>query len=225
MNPKIPEKPNELFRKYYRSLEPVLQKPKYRIYTTTVLSFLTVSVLIWYAIRPTLQTILALRREIHDNIAVNEQMETKIAALVEAQAAYQNAKPRLGLLKEAVPEDPDIVDLMIQLRNLARNVDATVSGVSIATVPLVIEKNKSITPETSPSPNQPPNQNETSTLLNISVEGSYESMKQFILGIYSLRRTATIIDISLIPIVNKVESQKDNALSMKLKILVYSKNE
>lgn len=214
-------KPTELFRKYYKPLEPMLKKPQNRVYTATVLSFLTVSLFIWYAIRPTIQTILSLRREIRDNIAVNEQMETKISALVEAQSVYQEIIPRLGLLKEAVPETPDMVELMVQLRDLANSVDASVSGATVTTIPLTIDKKPTIAnaPNPSPSP-QAANVSSNFNALTISVEGGYESVKQFIAGIYSLRRIVTIVDLSLAPRATEGE-QRGQSLTMTLKLNGY----
>lgn len=230
MNNQPSQKPSELFRKYYRPLEPILQKPKNRVYTTTVLSFLTVSLFIWYAIRPTIQTILSLRREIRDSTAVNEQMETKIGALVEAQATYQQIVPRLGLIKEAVPETPEMIELMVQLRNLANSVDATVSGATLATVPLTVEKGKAATPPpatTTPatSANSAQNPSTLSTPLTVTVEGTYESIKAFIQGIYALRRIVTITDLTLIPRVSEVGAVKVESLVMTVKLNAYSASE
>ena len=230
MNPTTQGKASDLFRKYYKPLEPILQKPKNRVYTATVLSFLTVSLFVWYAIRPTVQTILSLRREIRDSTQVNEQMETKIAALVEAQASYQEIIPRLGLLKEAVPETPDMVELLVQLRDLARAVDATVSGASVVSIPLTVDKNKVIAPVPEPVPStspssQPAAQKHTTNGLTITVEGPYESVKQFIQGIYSLRRIATITDMSLIPHTSELGTVRGQSLTMTLKLNAYSANE
>ena len=80
------------YRKYYHSLEPVLAKPRSKAYTTIVFSFLAVSLFGWYAIMPTIQTILFLQREIKDKTQLSTQMEDKIAALIEAQSYYQDRK-------------------------------------------------------------------------------------------------------------------------------------
>lgn len=230
MNPTTQQQPSQIFRKYYRPLEPILQKPKNRVYTATVLSFLTVSLFIWYAIRPTIQTILSLRREIRDSTAVNEQMETKIAALVEAQATYQDIVPRLGLIKEAVPETPDMVNLMVQLRNLANSVDATMSAANVVSIPLTIEKTKSVSiaqPSPSPSPvpgTQKQDKNATSPV-TVTIQGSYESMKQFIQGVYAMRRIVTIVDITMLPYGTDTNTKRGETLTMTLKLNGYFADE
>jgi len=88
-----------------------MKKPKMRASTTAVFSFLAISLFTWYAIRPTAQTIIFLRREISDKTALNEQMENKITALIESQDTYEKIKERLPIVQQALPPNPDGVIL------------------------------------------------------------------------------------------------------------------
>ena len=112
---------NELqkYHKYYKALEPKLNKPTSKAYTTIVFSFLVVSLFGWYAIRPTIQTIIYLQREIRDKTELSKKMEDKISALIEAQAYYQEIEPLLPVIDQALPSKPDAIPVLIQLRNLA----------------------------------------------------------------------------------------------------------
>jgi len=224
INTPAAQKTSEIFRKYYRPIEPILQKPKNRVYTATVLSFLTVSLFIWYAIRPTIQTILSLRREIRDSTAVNEQMEEKIGSLVEAQSTYQEIVPRLGLLREGVPETPDMVELMVQLRNLANTVDATVSGANFSSIPLTVEKQRPANPG-STTPQAKDQLSNTTTFLTLTIQGTFDQVREFIDGVYSLRRIVTIIDLSLIPQGIDASGKTGGSLTMTLKLNTYSASE
>src|SRR5437762_11759734 len=93
----------EKYRRYYQSLTPNLDKPENRAYTAIIFSFLVVSLFGWYAIRPTMQTIFTLKREIADNTEINIQMENKISALIEAQAGYQEVEPKIPIVNQALP--------------------------------------------------------------------------------------------------------------------------
>jgi len=226
----VPPATLDRFRKYYQPLEPLLKKPKNRVYTTTVLSFLTVSLFVWYAIRPTIATILTLRREIQDNTVVNAQMEEKIGNLVEAQAAYQNVTQRLPILKQAVPELPETINLLTQLRNLANESSATISSANAAAIPLThtveAKKTRTIEKETTiPSTEITKSDGVTTTPISITLEGSYDSIKRFIDGLSSMRRIVTITDMAILP-KPKSEIQKtgDN-LTISLKLVSYSLNE
>ena len=72
------KKEYDRYKRYYLSMEPVLTKPVNQAYTAIIFSFLAVSLFGWYAIRPTVQTIVTLKREIADKTVLNKQMEDKI---------------------------------------------------------------------------------------------------------------------------------------------------
>ena len=204
----------ETFRKYYRPLEPLLEKPKNRVYTATILSFFTISLFVWFAIRPTIKTILSLRREIKDSTVVDAQMETKIEALVEAQANYQAVASQLDYLNQSIPEAPDMVSAISQIRNLANSVDATISATSLS--------NSYLNNKSSTDPNA--EQSVVATPLDITVEGSYESVKQFIEGLYGMRRIVSISDMSLTPVLKseKASTLLDPSVTMNVRINTYS---
>ena len=133
------------FRKYYTSIEPIWEKPKNRIYTAIIFSFLAISLFAWYAIRPTVQTILFLQKDIADKTIVNQKMEQKIAQLIEARANLDEIQPRIYLVREAIPENPDALDLSLQLRNLINSSDATMSSLTLGGIPLVSSDTKTKT--------------------------------------------------------------------------------
>src|SRR4030042_3240810 len=111
------------FRRYYTAIEPILDKPRTRIYTAVIFSFLAISLFGWYAIKPTVQTIITLRKEIAEKTILNQQMEEKIASLIEAQNQYQAIHPQLSLLKEAIPSNPEAIELVIQTKNLVQTTE------------------------------------------------------------------------------------------------------
>ncbi len=191
------------YKRYYRNLEPLVGKPKNRAYTATVFSFLAVSLFGWYGIRPTLQTILFLRREIQDNIEINKQMEQKIVNLLEAQAAYQNAYPKLGLLYEAIPQNPDVLPLIFELKNLANQTNASISAVTVPTVPLVAN---SSTQTLHTKSNE---DSSTNVSIVMTISGGYSEIKNFLDGILSMRR---IINIETLSITRNQYSRGDNAI-------------
>jgi Tfp pilus assembly protein PilO len=215
MNPNKPSfYPNSL-RKYYRPLEPILKKPKNRMYTATVLSFLTVSLFVWYAIRPTVQTILSLRREIKDNTVINRQMETKIETLVEALSVYQSVEDKLPFLEQSIPKDPSMVQIMMQIRNLANASGATISGMSTGSSPV-------LNPEIPVSNTKPPVFSTVTTPVVINIEGSYQSLRQFLEGITRMRRTVTVSEFMILPQATVPNLPTTDLLNMTLKIQTFS---
>jgi Tfp pilus assembly protein PilO len=124
------------YRKYYQNIEPVLVKPKNKTYSTAVFFLLVISLFAWYAIRPTIQTILYLQREIADKSKVNEQMDEKINSLIQAEAAYESVLEQIPTLKEALPEDPSVLVLLDQIKTIGAEAQASVSAVQLSSSPL-----------------------------------------------------------------------------------------
>jgi Tfp pilus assembly protein PilO len=193
------------FHRYAHTFDPLLSKPKNRAYTATILSFLVISLFLWYAIRPTLQTILALRREIRDNLQVNAQMEKKISDLVEAQSKYQMASPKLPLMAQALPKNPDAIALLMSLGTIASQSNASVSGIEISTIPIdATNATKSGTPQ----------ENVYESPVSISIDGEYENLKQFLDKILNMRRIVTIDSYSINQINNDAMPEQDEALRL-----------
>jgi Tfp pilus assembly protein PilO len=180
----------EKFRRYYRSLEPIMEKPKNRLYTAAIFSFLAIALFGWYAIRPTVQTIIYLQREITDKSALDRQMEEKIASLVEAQASYENAKEFLPVLDDAIPNTPDAIDAIFQIKNLVATTQATMSSVRVSDVSLV--------PSTEQS--QAKKQDKQEFLITLTVSGVYPEVESFIQSLVTMRRIFTIEQVNFIPL-------------------------
>ena len=179
----------EQFHRYYQKLQPMLKKPKMRASTTAVFSFLAISLFAWYAIRPTAQTIIHLRREIADKTVLNERMEDKITALIEAQATYEEIHNRIPVIRQALPSNPDAIILARQLRNLADISGASISAIQIPSLPII---GNEATPGAKLAPPKPLED----FPVNVVLTGPYASLKAFIDGLITMRRIASIDTIS-----------------------------
>lgn len=187
------EKPEfHRFRRYYQRLGPFLTKQKNSQATAAIFSLLAVSLFGWYAIRPTAQTILFLRREIADKTVVNQKMEEKITNLIEAQTAYETVSDKLSLVSEAIPETPEAVELATQLRNLAVLSGASISAIQVQSVP--------IGAYATPSASTQEHKKEGPTFTVTAVlDGPYAAISSFLDGTVALRRITTINLVSLTP--------------------------
>lgn len=197
------------FHRYYQKIQPMMKKPKMRASTTAIFSFLAISLFAWYAIRPTAQTIIHLRREIADKTAINKQMEDKITALVEAQEKYENIHDRLPVIKQALPNNPDAIILARQLRNLATTTGASISAIQIPSLPILGQ-------EATPGAKLAPAKPLESFPISVTLTGQYPSLKLFMDGLLSLRRITSIDLISFKLGANKILFGEDLQLSLKL---------
>ncbi len=211
------------YKRYYQSLEPAFQKPETRAYTAIIFSFLVVSLFGWYAIRPTMQTIFTLRREIADKIDLNKKMEDKISALIEAQAAYQEIEPRLPIVNQALPVTPDAVRAARYLSALAADSRVTINTIGISSIPLI--------PGMGPGMSQATASDKFGNFpIAISVTGAYPNVKNFTNGIVNLRRIMQITSLFFSPVRATATSASGSAtptgtdvkLDLKLKLFYLS---
>lgn len=197
------------FHRYYQKLQPIMKKPKMRASTTAVFSFLAISLFAWYAIRPTAQTIIYLRREISDKTALNEQMENKITALIEAQEKYESIENRLPVLRQALPGNPDAIILARQLRNLAAYSGASISAIQIPSLPILGQ-------EATPGAKLAPPKPLENFPVSITLTGQYPALKGFMDGLITMRRITSIDSIAFKLSTSKEAFANDLQLSLKL---------
>jgi len=198
------------YRRYYQSLEPILKKPSSRRYTSVIFSFLAVSLFGWYAIRPTIQTILYLKREITDNTLISKQMEDKISALIEAQAYYQEVEPVLPFVDQALPPNPDAIPVVIQLRNLASASGVLVTAIQPASTALLGQDPAKSQKE----PASPLVSSKQQTYdLTVSVQGPFENVRSYINGILDMRRVVSITGMVMSPVRGEQSGSPSASLS------------
>lgn len=185
------------YKRYYQSLEGVAAKPQARAYTTAIFSFLAISLFGWYAIRPTIQTILFLQKEIEDNKLINLQMEEKIGKLIEAHATYQSVQEDIPYLAQAVPPAPEALTALGQIRNIAIIRGASVSAITSSSAPLL--SHEQTAPNKATINKGVSNRKIKSVQLSVAVVGSYEMLQNIIDDIVTLRRIVTIDSLSFTP--------------------------
>lgn len=202
----------ERYKRYYLSLTPILNKPENRAYTAIIFSFLTVSLFAWYAIRPTMQTIFTLKRQILDQTKLDKQMEDKISALIEAQAAMQDVSDT-SVLNQALPTIPEPIEAIMQIQSLARSDNVKFMSVTVPPLPLSGRSGTKL----------------ASYTLSVSIAGTYPDIKNFLTGLTGLRRIITIDSVSFHPHLETIKiasgsaAPEKSATSMQidLKLKVY----
>lgn len=201
---------NKFKRYYQQKLTDTLKKPKIRASSAAVFSFLAVSLFMWYAVRPTAQTIIYLRREISDKTELNKQMEDKITALIEGQAAYEEIEDKIPLVLDALPYNPDGVILARQLRNIADISGSSISAIQIPALPLLAK-------EATPSANAVAIKPLEEFPITVIITGQYENIKSFLTGLLLLRRATTIHSVSIKQFSQRDERNGSLQLSIALK--------
>src|SRR3990167_7353762 len=97
------------YNRYYTWIGPLLKKPQTRAYTFLILSIFTVAFFVFFAIRPTINTIIGLRKQIEDDQIVDTKLQDKINALSQIQAELDVLQPDLPLIDTALPTKSEVV--------------------------------------------------------------------------------------------------------------------
>lgn len=137
-----------------------------------------------FAVKPTLQTMSELVKEIKDKRALNEQLEQKIASLNTAQAQYQQFSSQLYLLDEAMPKTASLIEGLKIVEKLASENNIVIQGITISAVPdeLTIA-----------------NENEAKREIltfNVDLTGGYLDIRQFIEALIASRRMMLVDQVN-----------------------------
>lgn len=163
------------YRRYFLDIGQFYKKKKVRVYTEIVLSLLTVSFFLVFAIKPTLTTIAGLMKTIEDQKLVSKTLAEKINALGLAQTEYNLLTNDIYLINEALPKDSQISLLVKQLEVLARRSEITIETIKFDEV--YLKGISSSAKETVPSVN-----------FSFAASGEYQNLKLFLKSLSSLRR-------------------------------------
>jgi Tfp pilus assembly protein PilO len=125
------------YKRYYTYLEPMTRNPVARAYFSLVLSFLVMTFFGILAIRPTVRTIVSLKKEINDKKNINNLLQEKINALSLAQGDFSIISNDLPLVYSAMPKDPRIAILVEKIENAAKGSGAELNSIQVQSIPLI----------------------------------------------------------------------------------------
>ncbi len=108
----------------------------YIIFSLFALSFFGL-----FAIRPTLTTISDLNKKLDEEKLTLKQLQEKNAALKSLSAQYIDIEPDLGLVDNAIPQSPQIAQLVRQIEVLTKQFNLTVKKIDTGLMELYPARN------------------------------------------------------------------------------------
>jgi len=164
------------YRRYYRNLRELYQRPLVRNFTFLVLSLLTVAFFGIFAIKPSLKTIGELVKEIKDKKMANQKLEQKINALSAAQREYASVQPDLPKVYSVLPRNGDFSKLAKKIEYLAENNKTLISGFRIQKAILFGQEKEDL----------------DSLEFSLNIVGEYINIKKLLTELESLDRVVVI---------------------------------
>lgn len=177
------------YHRYFVDLGSLYKNRRIIVYTGLTLTLLTISFFSLFALRPTITTILSLVKEIKEKKLVDQKLQTKINSLATAQANYSLKADSLTLLTEALPQEPNLPEIMWYLEFLAQKENFIIKSLNYDPIVVVGSQQRSGVQEKIDQPR--------SLNFSLSVSGNYENIVDFLGKLEALRRLIIINSINL----------------------------
>ncbi len=125
------------YSRYYTYIKPILKNNLIRLYGTYTLTFFAIAFFIYFAIKPTIETIIVLQKKLETSQQTLEQITKKSENL---SLARQNLDSMDGSVRAkieaAVPTQVDLKSLIVDLETAANAYQASISAIQVQPVTL-----------------------------------------------------------------------------------------
>lgn len=160
------------------------KNPVARVSLELVFSILAIIFFAVFAVKPTLQTMSELVKEIEDKRALDEQLGQKIASLNTAQTQYQNFSSQFYLLDEAIPKTAELINGLKIVEKIASNNELVIQSIAISAIPdeLVLADENAAKREI--------------LTFNVDLTGDYLKIRQFIEDLMFSRRMIIVDQVN-----------------------------
>lgn len=134
MNPKT--------SRYYTYIRPALHSKFIKAYSPLIFSLVTIAIFSFYAIRPTVTTILSLQKSINEQTSILKRLQEKVANLTQGKQNYENIEGDIKIkIDNLVPDNPALAQLINSINYAAQESEASISGLQFQTVKLETKNN------------------------------------------------------------------------------------
>lgn len=193
--------------RYYTYVRPLLRSKFAKTYSPLIFSLVTISIFSYYAIRPTVTTILSLQKSVEEQSQVRDSVKEKIENLTAGAANYANIpEPVRNKLSNMIPDNPALPSLVRSLTFAVDQAEASLSGIQVE--PIIIEGK-------APALNKDAATEEVAFSFN--TEGEFSNLMQVLTSIRRLDRLVTITSVNF----NKPQ---EGALIMRVEAKAYYTN-
>ncbi len=175
------------FSRYYTYIKPIARNKFVRSYATTIFNLIAISIFAFYAIRPTVITILALHKSLDEQKSILTSVVSKRNSLAQGRTNLENLDPDVKTkLQNLIPAEPDLPVISAILGSLVAKYEATIAGIQFQPVtldPLVLTPNKDAVI--------------SEAEFSMSVQGTYSQLSGILESLKKLERLINIKTVSM----------------------------
>lgn len=192
--------------KYFPTL-PYLTPEGSQKFFGLILTLCAISFFGFFAIKPTVSTILKLQKEISDNQFVLSQLEIKIKNLTQLRKQYFSLQNDLPIITSTITTRPDAHLLFAQIQSIARASNITMTKLQNFEVE-VLRQDKDV------------NKDYYSYSFSIAGTGSFENISKLVSTLTNMER---IVNIDVFSI-NDISSQNSESLGFEIQGTAFFKD-
>ncbi len=187
------------YSRYYVQLKQIYEeKPEVRASLELLLTLLTISFFIVFAIRPTANTIASLLSNINSQNEVKQKLDTKISDLSHARQIWTQEQTRLSLIDDALPTNPAPDLYLRQVEGLSASHNVSLVNYAVEQTTLYGEKPK----VTQSLESESPDKNTSAiakTRIAFTLSGQFNDLISVLNDLDSMRKLIQVDTISLAP--------------------------
>lgn len=173
--------------RYFTYVEPVLRSPVVKTYGTTIFTIAVLIIFTFFAIKPTVETILVLQKKLENSQKVYEKIIQKSENLTLARQNYQNIdSASKAKIRTLIPVNPDIKTVIQTLEAIALINQASISAIQVQPITINIDDNQDLN-----------NSELAEVTFTLNLEGNYNNLVSFIKQLRRANRLFTIEGMSL----------------------------
>lgn len=174
-----------LYSRYFTYIKPVIKLPIVKNYGSTIFTLLTITIFIFFAIKPTVETILVLQKKLANSEEVLQKVTQKANNLSLGKKNYDNLDQNIkNKIAATIPDTVQLKSVIQSLEQTAKIYEASISALQIQ--PLVIDTK---------TDNQIGSISEISFTFNI--EGDYKNLILLLRDLQTSSRLISIDSLSL----------------------------
>lgn len=170
----------KIYSRYFTYIKPITKLPIIRTYGSTIFTLLIITIFIFFAIKPTIETILVLQKKLEDSNQTLKKVNQKANDLSTGKANFEKLPTNIkSKISTAIPDIAQLRSVIQTLEQTAKRYEASVSALQIQPLVLVTK-----------------NSNQLGTLSEIAftfnIEGDYLKLISIL---QDLKRSARLISI------------------------------
>lgn len=183
--------------RYFVYIEPVIRAPLVKTYGFPILTIAAIAIFALFAIKPTVETILTLQKDLANQKEILASATIKSENLSKGITNYRQIdQEKLSKIQTAIPDNPRLQTIINTLEEAAKIPQASVSAIQFQST------------EYEKAPNSLNTLKEVGFTYNI--EGSFNSLKQILQTLQTASRLITIEGVTL----NKLEGSNNLLMSV-----------